>query len=374
MSLLGNSDDIYSSVKDYYGKVLASSNDLKTSACTAAAAPHPIIRKAIESVPDAVNDKFYGCGNPIPLGIKGKDVLDLGSGSGRDCYVAAALVGPEGSVTGVDMTDEQLQTARESTGEFEKTLGYAPKLKFVTGYIEELQKAGIEPSTIDICISNCVINLSPNKRLVLAGVYQTLRTGGELYFSDMYADAQLPDSVRKHDVLLGEGIGGALYVKEFEQMAQDIGFACPRVLSIAPIAVNDKELQALVGDTKFYSITYRLFKPDENKDAKQGNFTATYQGTIEGHEDSYELDIDNVFVKGISKPVSCSTASILLSSWLSGFFVVDKSPNNNSGSATLPSSAETLINNLRRFKEQGGNASGSCCPTRANPGTKKGCC
>ncbi|KAJ2797390.1 hypothetical protein H4R20_005199 [Coemansia guatemalensis] len=370
MSLLGNSDDIYSSVKDYYGKVLASSKDLKTSACTAAAAPHPIIRKAIASVPDAVNDKFYGCGNPIPLGIQGKDVLDLGSGSGRDCYVAAALVGPEGSVTGVDMTDEQLQTARESIGEFEKTLGYAPKLRFVTGYIEELQKAGIEPLTIDVCISNCVINLSPNKKLVLAGVHQALRAGGELYFSDVYADAQLPDSVRKHDVLLGECIGGALYVKDFEQMAQEIGFAPPRVLSIAPIAVNDKELQALVGDTKFYSITYRLFKADEHEKAKQGDFTATYLGTIEGHEDRYELDIDNVFVKGVSKPVSRGTAAILSSSWLSGFFAVAETSNSNSGSAALPSSAETLMNQLRRLEQLNSSASGGCCSS----GAKKGCC
>ncbi|KAJ2809054.1 hypothetical protein H4R20_000418 [Coemansia guatemalensis] len=370
MSQPGNSDDIHSSVKDYYGKVLTSSNDLKTSACSGVAAPHPIIRKAIAGVPDAVNSKFYGCGNPIPLGIKGKDLLDLGSGSGRDCYVASALVGPEGSVTGIDMTDEQLQVARDSIGEFEKTLGYAPKLRFVTGYIEELQKAGVEPSTIDVCISNCVINLCPNKKLVFEGVHRALRTGGELYFSDMYADARLPESVRKNDVLVGEGIGGALYVKDFEQMTQDIGFAYPRVLAISPIAVKDKELQALVGDTRYYSITYRLFKTDEHEKAKEGGFTATYLGTIEGHEDKYELDIDNVFVKGVSKPVSRSTAAILSSSWLSGFFAVDETSNSNSGSAALPSSAETLMNQLRRLEQQNSSASGGCC----SAGAKKGCC
>ncbi|KAJ2802099.1 hypothetical protein H4R21_002549, partial [Coemansia helicoidea] len=107
-------DSVHASVKEYYGRVLGSSKDLKTSACTAGAAPHPVVMGIIGTVPAAVNDKFYGCGNPIPLGIEGMDVLDLGSGSGRDCYVAAALVGPSGSVTGVDMTDEQLQTAREN--------------------------------------------------------------------------------------------------------------------------------------------------------------------------------------------------------------------------------------------------------------------
>ncbi|PIA16791.1 S-adenosyl-L-methionine-dependent methyltransferase [Coemansia reversa NRRL 1564] len=368
---LENSEDIHSSVKTYYGKVLTSSKDLKTSACTAAAAPHSIVRKAIESVPKAVNDKFYGCGNPIPLGIKGKDILDLGSGSGRDCYVASALVGPEGSVTGIDMTDEQLQIARDSIGEFEQTLGYTPKLKFVTGYIEELQKAGIEPSTIDVCISNCVINLSPNKKLVLEGVHQALRKGGELYFSDMYADARLPESVRKNDVLIGEGIGGALYVKDFEQMAKEIGFAHPRVLSISPIAIKDKELQALVANTRYYSITYRLFKTDEHKATKRTGFTARYLGTIEGHEDKYELDIDNVFDKDVSTLVSRSTAAILSSSWLSGFFAVEETPNSASGLAALPSTAKTLINHLRRLEQQSSNASGGCCSTG---GAQGGCC
>jgi ubiquinone/menaquinone biosynthesis C-methylase UbiE len=83
--------------------------------------------------------QFYGCGNPIPLGIEGKRVLDLGSGSGRDCYIAAALVGETGEVTGVDMTDEQLQVARANMPAFAKSLGYTPNISFVKGYIEALQ-------------------------------------------------------------------------------------------------------------------------------------------------------------------------------------------------------------------------------------------
>ncbi|KAI8318454.1 hypothetical protein GQ54DRAFT_84273, partial [Martensiomyces pterosporus] len=128
MATLGDSSTVYSSVKDYYGKVLASSKDLKTSACTAGSAPHPLILDIIKRIPHAVTDKFYGCGNPIPLGIQGRSVLDLGSGSGRDCYVAASLVGPQGSVVGVDMTDEQLQTARESIAAYSQALGYTPNL------------------------------------------------------------------------------------------------------------------------------------------------------------------------------------------------------------------------------------------------------
>src|SRR5947209_7912292 len=90
----------YSSVQEYYGKVLTKSKDLKTGACTAGGKPHQLIREALKLVPDEIIEKFYGCGNPIPLGIEGLDVHDLGSGSGRDCYVASALVGSNGSVTG----------------------------------------------------------------------------------------------------------------------------------------------------------------------------------------------------------------------------------------------------------------------------------
>ena len=103
------STNTYEVVKDYYGKVLSTSKDLKTSACTAAGRPHPRIVKIMQDIPSEVVDKFYGCGAPLPLGIKGLRVLDLGSGSGRDAYVCAALVGQGGKVTGIDMTEEQIK-------------------------------------------------------------------------------------------------------------------------------------------------------------------------------------------------------------------------------------------------------------------------
>eukprot|EP00755_Sulcionema_specki_P005030 Sspe_Gene.4731::Locus_1557_Transcript_4_5_Confidence_0.222_Length_1590::g.4731::m.4731/K07755/AS3MT; arsenite methyltransferase len=132
-------------VQDYYGKVLSTSKDLKTSACTAAGRPHPLIIKAIKEIPKPIVEKFYGCGAPLPMGIEGLRVLDLGSGSGRDCYVCSRLVGEKGSVTGIDMTDEQLDVARAHIDEYTKKLGYAkPNLRFVKGYIEKLKEAGIE--------------------------------------------------------------------------------------------------------------------------------------------------------------------------------------------------------------------------------------
>lgn len=103
------STSTYAVVKDYYGKVLKSSQDLKTSACTAAGRPHPRIIRIMQDLPSEVVEKFYGCGAPLPLGIKGLRVLDLGSGSGRDAYVCSSLVGQDGKVTGIDMTEEQIK-------------------------------------------------------------------------------------------------------------------------------------------------------------------------------------------------------------------------------------------------------------------------
>ncbi|KAJ2500337.1 hypothetical protein GGH96_002834 [Coemansia sp. RSA 1972] len=328
----------HNAVKDYYGKVLASTSDLKTSACSSRSAPHPLVRRIIKTIPSAVNDKFYGCGNPIPLGIEGKDVLDLGSGSGRDCYVAAALVGFQGSVTGVDMTDEQLQTARENINAFGKTLGYAPNLKFVTGYIEELKAAGISDNSADICISNCVVNLSPNKPQVFSAVFNALRTGGELHFSDMYADRPVPASLLEHQILHGEGLSGALHTREFERIVTSIGFAQPRVLAITQVDVYDTQLKQLVGDIKYYSITYRLFKVRESGESAG---YVTYKGTIAGHEDKYVLDVDNTFEKGVRVDVSASTRAVLSDSWLAPFFTVEKL--GGSHKAADISSAESLM-------------------------------
>ena len=101
----------------------------------ASAKLHPMVKAAIKDIPAEVSEKFYGCGAPIPLGIEGLRVLDLGCGSGRDCYAAAALVGEKGTITGIDMTAEQLKVAREHATRYcTETLGYAkPNMQFIEG-------------------------------------------------------------------------------------------------------------------------------------------------------------------------------------------------------------------------------------------------
>ncbi|KAJ2504689.1 hypothetical protein H4217_009359, partial [Coemansia sp. RSA 1939] len=118
---------VYENVRGYYSR-FTPINKMQTS-IGPTISPHPLIRDAISKVPKPVRDRFYGCGTPLPTGIEGLRVLDLGCGAGRDCYVAAKLVGPSGEVIGIDMTDEQLRVAREFVGEYSKVLGYQPHLR-----------------------------------------------------------------------------------------------------------------------------------------------------------------------------------------------------------------------------------------------------
>jgi len=316
----------YDVVKDYYGKVLETSKDLKTSACTAAGSPHPAIVKIMRQIPDEIVSKFYGCGAPLPLGISGLRVLDLGSGSGRDCYVCSALVGEKGFVTGIDMTEEQVAVADKYLPEFTKTLGYKkPNMKFIKGHIEYLDKAGIEDESVDIVISNCVVNLSPDKPRVLREVYRVLAPGGEFYFSDVYCDRRLPEHVQKHEVLWGECISGALYDEDFKRIARDVGFPDPRVLSCSEVKVTDPELQEVVGEARFYSITYRLFKVPELLETMCEDYgqIAIYKGTIEGHKNAYQLDDHHRFETGKPMMICGNTAAMVGEggiSWLSPHF------------------------------------------------------
>ena len=155
-------------VKNYYGHVLQDMSDLKTSACCCSdELLHPAVKDIEKEIDSEVLTKFYGCGSPIPPALEGCKVLDLGCGTGKDVFIASRLSGPDGFVTGIDMTDEQIEVGqRHLTSQMER-FGYTtPNVQFKKGYIEDLKELGIEDNSIDVVMSNCVINLSSDKKKV----------------------------------------------------------------------------------------------------------------------------------------------------------------------------------------------------------------
>lgn len=201
---------------------------------------------------EEVLSKYYGCGSIIPEVLSGLSVLDLGCGSGKDVYTLAQLVGESGRVVGVDMTDEQIEVARKYEEWHRVKFGYSQSnVHFYKGFIEKLDTLGLASESFDIVISNCVVNLSPDKRAVLKQAYQLLKPGGEMYFSDVYSDRRVPEHLREDPVLWGECLSGALYWNDFISLAKEVGFRDPRVFDSSPIAVKNKEIEAKVGNIKF---------------------------------------------------------------------------------------------------------------------------
>ena len=292
-------------VKDYYGKLLKSSKDLKTSACCDGGELPSHLQPLLANVHSEVAAKYYGCGIVVPTELGGLRVLDLGSGSGRDTYMLAQLVGASGEVVGVDMTDEQLATANAHLAWHQERFGYArSNVRFLKGYIERLDQLGFEPESFDVIVSNCVINLSVDKPAVLRGALRLLNPGGELYFSDVYCDRRLPDSVKADPVLYGECLGGALYWNDFLPMAKVAGFLDPRLVTSRPIEITNEAVRRKLGVASFFSATYRMFRLDGLEPACEDYGQAViYRGTVAEQPDAFELDGHHLMERGKVFPV-----------------------------------------------------------------------
>lgn len=305
--------NVEETVREYYGKTLKTNGDLKTDACRADGAPPSRIRKALTNIHEEVLSRFYGCGLTIPDDLKGLSVLDLGCGAGRDCYILSQLVGPEGRVVGVDMTEEQLEVANRHLEHHARTFGYGrPNVEFRRGNIERLGEAGLADNAFDLIVSNCVINLAKDKEAVLREAWRTLKTGGEIYFSDVYADRRVPEALREDKVLYGECLSGALYWNDFLRLAKTAGFADPRLVASRPLALGDEKVRHKAGHIRFYSATYRLFKIPELESACEDYGQAVvYKGTLEECPQYFDLDDHHRFQAGKVHEV-CGNTRLML--------------------------------------------------------------
>jgi SAM-dependent methyltransferase len=300
-------------VKDYYGNQLKSTADLRTSACCDASRMPEWMKPLLARIHPEVTARYYGCGLVCPALLEGLSVLDLGCGSGRDVYALAQLVGETGRVLGVDMTEEQLAVAEAHREHHRQAFGFArDNVAFRLGYIERLVELNLADASFDVAVSNCVVNLSPDKEAVLRQVHRLLKPGGELYFSDIYADRRVPAELRNDPVLYGECLGGALYWNDFLHLARRCGFADPRLVEDRPVAVTDPALAARVGNTRFFSATWRLFKLDGlEPECEDYGQAVIYKGGIPTQEARFVLDKHHAIEAGRVFPVCGNTWRML---------------------------------------------------------------
>ncbi|TXG97137.1 MAG: methyltransferase domain-containing protein [Nevskiaceae bacterium] len=308
--------------RDYYGKVLSGSGDLRTDACTTPDAAPPLVIRALANVHEEIKARYYGCGLVAPQALGGTRILDLGCGTGQDCYVLAQLAGPQGHVVGVDATPEQLAIARAHENWHRDRFGY-PKstVRFVEGDVSRLDELGFDSDSFDLIVSNCVINLIPDKAAVFAAAYRLLKKGGELYFSDIYSDRRVPAELRANPTLHGECLAGALYWGDFQNLAKAAGFGDPRLVSDRRLGINDPEIAELVGPVEFYSATYRLFKLEGLESACEDYGQAVrYRGTIPDAAYHFVLDKHHDIDTGRLFPVCGNTNRMLRESRLASHF------------------------------------------------------
>uniref|UniRef100_A0A3B3Y646 Arsenite methyltransferase n=1 Tax=Poecilia mexicana TaxID=48701 RepID=A0A3B3Y646_9TELE len=328
----------YVPIQKYYGCRLESSCDLQTSAtsCSLACSNLPrSLTEALSLIHPEVIKRFFGCGLPFPAKLEGCRVLDLGSGSGRDSFAFSKLVGPNGQVTGIDMTEQLITASRQFVEYHQKKFGYEePNVSFIQGYMEKLGEAGIQRDSMDVLISNCVICLCPDKTAVLQQAYNVLKDGGELYFSDMYASSVVPDHMKQDPVLWGEGMGGSLFWKDLISLAHSVGFSTPRLVSASHIEVHNIQLKEKAGDIKYASGTYRLFKLLQ-KPGRSGA-AVTYKGTIPDFPDQLDFDSLHCFKKDVEVEVDTEMAAIIQVSRFSSDFTVRMLDEQKSDSEPTP--------------------------------------
>src|SRR5215208_3088206 len=193
----------------------------------------------LASLPAGESTISYGCGDPITLASlqPGQTVLDLGSGAGLDCFFAAKKVGAAGRVIGVDMTPEMIERARSSAKRLD-----VQNVEFRQGYLEDLP---VKAGTVDVIISNCVINLSPDKSRVFSEAFRVLKPEGRLAVSDIVTDGPLPEPVKKSLSAWAGCVAGAIEADEYIGMMKSVGFTD---ISIVPVFFDKGTVDSAIND------------------------------------------------------------------------------------------------------------------------------
>ena len=267
----------------------------------------------LEHIPSEVVERFYGCGSPVTAAslVAGESMVDLGSGAGIDCFIAAKKVGPAGHVYGVDMTDQMLSVARECQPRVAEALGY-DAVEFRKGYLEEIP---VEDGVADVVTSNCVINLSADKPRVFREIWRILGDHGRLVVADIVSDQEVPPKMRADGQLWGECISGALTEEAFLAGLEKAGFYGVTVLK--------KTFWREVEGSTFYSLTVRGYKFKKKAECAFVGQYAVYLGPQKAVVD----EEGHLFPRGEAVQVCTDTAAKLSQAPYTGSFAIVDGPN-----------------------------------------------
>jgi len=262
----------------------------------------------VAHIPQEVIERFYGCGSPVADAKPqpGEVYVDLGSGAGIDCFIAAKYVGPAGRVIGVDMTDPMLEVARACRPKVAAALGY-DVVTFRKGYLEEIP---VDTKAADVVTSNCVINLSPDKPKVFAEIWRILKDHGRAVIADIVSDREVPPHLKVNEQLWGECIVGALTEEQFLAMLEQAGFY--------GLSVLKKAFWKTIEGFQFYSVTVQGFKFEKTQGCTFIGQKAIYRGPFKGILD----EEGHLFPRNVEIEVCTDTAAKLLKAPYADLFTI----------------------------------------------------
>lgn len=234
-----NPDTIRKTVREHYAERIKKSASCCGSDAGNSAPNNLYPAELLAGLPEGESVTSYGCGDPITLASlqPGQTVLDLGSGAGLDCFFAAKKVGATGHVIGVDMTPEMIDRARSSAKQLN-----LDNVEFREGYLEDLP---VDSNSVDVIISNCVINLAPDKAEVFAEAFRVLKPGGKLAVSDIVTDGPLPEVIKKSLSAWAGCVAGAVEAKDYIHMMEAVGFTD---ISITPVFFDREDVDSALAD------------------------------------------------------------------------------------------------------------------------------
>ena len=295
-------------------------------------------------IPPEVVERFYGCGSPVTAAAlaPGETMVDLGSGAGIDCFIAAKKVGSEGRVYGIDMTDSMLAVAQDCRPKVADALGW-DVVEFRRGFLEAIP---LEDGTANVVTSNCVINLSPDKPKVFREIWRVLKDHGRTVIADIVADQEVPPAMRADGQLWGECISGALTEEAFLAALERAGFY--------GVSIVQKTFWREVEGCRFYSVTARGYKFEKQAGCAYVGQYAVYLGPLKAAID----EEGHLFPRGTQVEVCTDTAAKLSRAPYAGSFAIVDGP---TGHAAV---AGTAVGTAAGAVDGGG----ACCSPES------GCC